>query len=268
MKQIIAITNQKGGVGKSTTAYALGAAYRKQGGRVLYIDLDAQGSLSYAMGAKAGGHTVLDVLTNRVRSSQAVQATPGGDLLPYDPALSGADLLLDMAGKEYRLREALEPILAAYDWIVIDTPPSLGVLTVNALAACTWVLIPAQADVYSLQGIGQLYSTIRAVKTHCNPSLIIKGILLTEYSSRTILSRDLATLIGKAAEGIGTTLLKTTIRQNVALKEAQALRTDIYSYAPKSNAAKDYRALLAELNQEAGYQKKPLTEGAAKAGDL
>lgn len=267
MKQIIAITNQKGGVGKTTTAHALGAALRHVGQRVLYIDMDAQGSLSYAMGAenparnnvndyngshstagqKGGFPTVLDVLTLKAKATQAIQHTPSGDLIAYDPALSGADMTLDMVGREYRLRDAIAPILDAYEWIIIDTPPALGVLTVNALAACTWVVIPAQADVYSLQGIAQLYSTIQAVLTYCNPSLQVKGILLTEYGGRTILSRDIATLIGEAAKGIGAKLFSTTIRQNVALREAQAKRMDIFTYAPASNAAHDYTAFLDEL---------------------
>lgn len=270
MKQIIAITNQKGGVGKTTTAHAIGAALRHAGQRVLFIDMDAQGSLSYAMGAadtalntvnvynnshytatqKEGYPTVLDVLTLKARAIQAIQHTPSGDLIAYDPSLSGADMTLDMVGREYRLRDAIAPILDAYDWVIVDTPPSLGVLIVNALAACTWVVIPAQADVYSLQGIAQLYSTIQAVRTYCNPSLKVKGILLTEYGGRTILSRDIATLIGEAAEGIGARLFSTTIRQNVALREAQAKRMDIFTYAPTSNAAHDYTAFLGELLED------------------
>lgn len=250
MKQIIAITNQKGGVGKSTTAQALGAGYRQKGFRVLFVDLDAQGNLSYTLGATAGGNTILEVLSKEVRASQAIQQTPSGDLIPYSPGLSGADLLLGQTGKEYRLKEALQPIEDRYDYIILDTPPALGILTVNALTASTWVIIPAQADTYSLQGIGQLYSTIEAVRQYCNPSLIIRGILLTRHSTRTIISRDIADLMEEAAEKIGTTLFTTTIRQNVAVKEAQSYRQDIFSYAPKSNAAADYKNLIEELEEE------------------
>ncbi|MDD3525281.1 MAG: ParA family protein [Bacteroidia bacterium] len=249
MKQIIAITNQKGGVGKSTTAQALGAGYRQRGFSVLFIDLDAQGNLSYTLGASAGGYTILEVLSKEIKASQAIQGTPSGDLIAYSPALSGADLLLGQTGKEYRLREAIQPILDKYDYIILDTPPALGILTVNALTACTWAIIPAQADTYSLQGIGQLYSTIEAVRRYCNPSLVIRGILLTRHSNRTILSRDIAELMEKAAKEIGTTLFTTTIRQNIAVKEAQSYRQDIFSYAPKSNAAIDYRDLIEELEE-------------------
>lgn len=249
MKQIIAITNQKGGVGKSTTAQALGAGYRQAGFKVLFVDLDAQGNLSYTLGGKAGGYTILEVLSKHVKADQAIQHTPGGDLIGSSPSLSGADMLLEQTGKEYRLKEALQPIQDRYDYIILDTPPALGILTVSALTACTWAIIPAQADTYSLQGIGQLYSTIKAVRQYCNPSLIVKGILLTRHSSRTILSRDMAELMEKAASEIGTTLLKTTIRQNVAVKEAQAYRQDIFTYAPKSNAAIDYSELIKELEE-------------------
>ena len=249
MKQIIAITNQKGGVGKSTTAQALGAGFLQEGYRVLFVDMDAQGNLSYTLGHDGGGYTILEVLSKQVQADQAIQHTPGGDLIAYHPSLSGADILLDQTGKEYRLLEALKPIWDKYDYIILDTPPALGILTVNALTACTWAIIPAQADTYSLQGIGQLYSTIEAVRRYCNPSLVIRGILLTRHSNRTILSRDIAELMEKAAKEIGTTLFTTTIRQNIAVKEAQSYRQDIFSYAPKSNAAIDYRDLIEELEE-------------------
>jgi chromosome partitioning protein len=249
MKQIIAITNQKGGVGKSTTAQALGAGYRQAGFKVLFVDMDAQGNLSYTLGATGSGYTLLEVLSKQVKADHAIQTTPGGDLIASSPALSGADMLLDQTGKEYRLKEALQPIKDRYDYIILDTPPALGILTVNALTACTWAIIPAQADTYSLQGIGQLYSTIEAVRRHCNPSLRVRGVLLTGHSSRIILSRDVAELMEKAAKEIGTTLFKTTIRQNVAVKEAQSYRQDIFTYAPKSNAATDYSELIKELEE-------------------
>ena len=247
MKQIIAITNQKGGVGKSTTAQAMGAGLQQEGYKVLFVDLDAQGNLSYTLGSDGGGYSILDVLRKEARADQAIQHTTGGDLIASSPSLSGADILLDQTGKEYRLKEALDLIQARYDYIILDTPPALGILTVNALTACTWAIIPAQADTYSLQGIAQLYNTIDAVRRYCNPTLIVKGILLTRHGGRTILSRDMADMIGDAAKMLGTTLFTTTIRENVAVKESQACRQDIFTYAPKSNAAQDYSALINEL---------------------
>lgn len=247
MKQIIAITNQKGGVGKSTTAHAMGAGFLQEGYRVLFVDMDAQGNLSYTLGHDGGGYTILEVLSKQVQADQAIQHTPGGDLIAYHPSLSGADILLDQTGKEYRLLEALKPIWDKYDYIILDTPPALGILTVNALTAATWAIIPAQADTYSLQGIAQLYGTIGAVRKYCNPTLIVRGILLTRHNTRTILSKDMAYMMGEAAKNIGTTLFNTTIRENVALKEAQVYRRDIFTYAPKSNGATDYRAFIKEL---------------------
>lgn len=247
MKQIIAITNQKGGVGKSTTAQAIGAGYRQAGFKVLFVDLDAQGNLSYSLDHDGGGYTILDVLSKQVKAEQAIQTTPGGDLIASTPALSGADMLLDQTGKEYRLLEALKPIWDRYDYIILDTPPALGILTVNALTACTWAIIPAQADTYSLQGIIQLYGTIGAVREYCNPSLIVRGILLTRYNARTILAADMAYMMREAAKTLGTIVFTTVIRENVALREAQVYRRNIFSYAPKSNGAADYRTFINEL---------------------
>ena len=133
----------------------MGAALRKPRTKVLFIDLDSQGNLTYALGERLAQPCWTCCWEGR-EQSKLIQKVPGGDLIASSPALSGADLLLNMTGKEYRLKEALAPIQASYDWIVIDTPPSLGVLTVNALTASDWLVIPAQADVYSLQGIAQL----------------------------------------------------------------------------------------------------------------
>lgn len=246
---IITVANQKGGVGKSTTAHAMGAALNRSKGKVLYIDLDAQGNLTYALGGKASP-AAMDMLTGKLEARAAIQQTPGGDLIPSSPSMSGADLLLTMTGKEYRLKEAITPIRASYDWIVIDTPPSLGVLTVNALTASDWLVITAQADIYSLQGIGQLNNTIDAVRQYCNKDLIIKGILLTRYSKRSILSKDMAAMIEETAKTLGTRLFNTKIRENIALKEAQARQQDIFTYSRKSNGGMDYMKFVSELTRE------------------
>lgn len=247
MKDIIAVINQKGGVGKSTTALSLGAGLSLRGYKVLYADLDAQGNLSHTMKADTSGLTALDVLTQQATAAEVIQHTALGDIIPASPALAGADAVITATGKEYRLREALEPVKGSYDYIVIDTPPALGVLTINALTACHSAVIPAQADIYSLQGINQLYTTIDTVRKYCNPSLSIKGILLTRYSARSILSRELAEVIEQTAQRFNTQLFSTPIRETVAVREAQASQQDIYSYAPKSNAAADYTAFVAEL---------------------
>jgi len=244
---ILSITNEKGGTGKTTTAHALGADLLRQGFRVLFIDLDAQGSLSYAMGADPGPANVADLLTKRKSPRECISKTPQGDLLSSSPELSEADVMLNKTGKEYRLIEGLRPIMDQYDYIIMDTPPALGILTVNALTASESVLIPAQADVYSLQGIGRVYRTIEAVREYCNPQLGIMGLLLTRYNKRAILSREIAEMMNEAAAELQSSVFTTAIRECISLKEAQAYRRDIFDYAPKSNAAADYHSLTAEI---------------------
>lgn len=248
----LTIINQKGGVGKSTTAAALGAGLIRAGGRVLFIDLDPQGNLTYALGADAAGlagATALDVLMKAADIKAAAIATSGAELVPSTPALSGADMTLTATGKEYRLKEQLKAIGNDYDYCIIDTPPALGILTINALTAADAAVIPAQADIFSLQGIAQLYATIDAVKQYTNPALNIAGILLTRWSGRAIISRDIMELLDDTAEKLHTRLFAAKIRECIAIKEAQAQRMSIYDYAPKSNAAADYGEFVKELRE-------------------
>ena len=146
-----------------------------------------------------------------------------------------------------RLKSALEAIAKSYDFIIIDTPPALGILTINALTAADGVIIPAQASIYSLQGIGQLAATIKAVQQHTNPALQIYGILITRYNGRAILSRDISELLTDTAEQLKTKVFETRIREAIAIKEAQAHRQNIFDYAAKTNPAKDYNAFIDEL---------------------
>lgn len=247
MKEIIAIINQKGGVGKSTTAHALSAGLIQKGHSVLLIDLDAQGNLSYTFGVDGTTFNSLEVLSKQITAKKAIQHLEQGDIIASSPSLAGADTFLTATGKEYCLKEALEQVQNDYDYIIIDTPPALGILTINALTACTGAIIPAQADIYSLQGISQLYNTIQTVQKYCNASLQIKGIVLTRYNARAILSRDVTEMIEQTAIQFKTKLYKTKIRECIAIKEAQARKQNIFSYAPKSNAANDYTTLIAEM---------------------
>jgi len=247
MSKALAIINQKGGVGKSTTALAIGAGLSHKGYSVLFIDLDAQGNLSYTLGADTRGYNAMGVLERPETAKEEIQHTPQGDIIASSPKLAGADKLLEETGKEYRLKKALDSLQGAYDYIIVDTPPALGILTINALTACTGAIIPAQADIYSLQGIAQLNSTIETVKKYCNPSLSIIGIVLTRFNGRSIIRREVAEMLERTAEQLHTKLYTSKIRECTALVEAQATKQNIYSYAPRSNATADYKALVDEI---------------------
>ena len=250
----IVVINQKGGVGKSTTVQALGAALRAERKRVLFVDLDAQGNLTDTLGGSANSPALLALLEKRIPPEEraecaaaCIQQTPGGDLMPSHPMLATADVVVKGMGMEKRLAEALACVAGKYDYAIVDTPPALGALTSNALSAANDVIIPAQADAYSLHGVGQLFETIAAAKEYTNPGISVLGIVLTRYNGRSVLSRDVADSMAAAALQLGTKLCKTKIRECVALREAQACRQDIFTYAPKSNAAVDYAALTKEL---------------------
>jgi len=249
MSQIIAIVNRRGGVGKTVTAHAIGAGLARRGYSTLFLDLDSQCNLSFDIGGDTEAVTSMDVLRGTATALEAIQHTKGGDIIPASPDLAVADTELAGKRKEYRLREALAPLAGKYDYIVIDTPPALGVLTINALTACNSVIIPAQAEVHSIQGIGLLYEAIRAVQRYTNPALTVKGILITRYNGRAILSRDMKSNLEDIAKELGTRVFTTPIRECVAIKEAQATQTDIYTYSPRSNATEDYTALINEIEE-------------------
>lgn len=250
MKETIAIVNRRGGVGKTATAHAIGAGLALKGYKTLFIDLDSQCNLTFDVGAKTAPLTSMEVLSGTATAKEAIQHAQGGDIIPASPSLAVADSTLEGTGKEYRLKEALEPIAGEYDYIIIDTPPALGVLTVNALTACNSAIIPAQAEVHSIQGIGLLYEAIRAVQKYTNHALAIKGILITRYNGRAILSRDMKENLETTAKELGTKVFTTPIRECTAIKEAQATQSDIYSYAPRSNATADYTALIQDILEE------------------
>ena len=245
--EVVAIVNRKGGVGKTATAQALGAGLLRKKKKVLYIDLDSQTNLTYGLGASVSGLTSMEVLTGEATAQEAIQKTVQGDIIAGTEALAGADAIIDGTGKEYRLKEAIDGL--QYDYIIIDTPAQLGTLTVNALTASNSVIIPVQAEIYSLQGIGQLNKAIEAVKKYCNKDLSIRGILITRYNGRAVISKDMQANLQEAAEQLNTRLYNTPIRECVSIKEAQASQTDIYSYAPRSNAAKDYEAFIKEFTK-------------------
>ena len=191
--QIITISNQKGGVGKTTTAHALLTGLANMGYKVLALDADPQTNLTYTTGINMDDTPDLYNLLKKQASFLVVvqQVKPGFDIIPGSLDLAGADMEFTAAGREYMIREALEPVKEKYDFCIIDTPPTLGILTVNALTASHKIIVPMAADVYSLQGLSQLQGMVENVKKYCNPGLTIDGLLLTKYSDRAIINRNL-----------------------------------------------------------------------------
>ena len=244
---ILTVCNRRGGTGKTITCHSLGAGLRARGYSVLYIDLDSQCNLTYDLGASTTGVTAFDVLTNRATITDGIQHTEGGDILTGSPRLASADMLLTETGKEYRLREQLESVRKNYSFVLIDTAPALGICTVNALTASDRALIPVQAEIHSLNGVSLISETIDTVRRYCNRGLVTDGILITRYNNRSILARDMADNLTEQARALGTKVYSTRVRECVALKESQAVQQDIFTYAPRSNGAKDYNEVIKEF---------------------
>ena len=252
--RVLSVINQKGGVGKSTSAHALAFGLFKNGKRVLLIDLDGQGNLTDTLGGTGAQGKAMEILRRPEAIKEAVlemAKSKKGRLCAIwsSPSLVQADSEITQTGKEYRLKEALSLVAEDFDYCVIDTPPVLGVITVNALVASEGVIIPVQADMYSLQGVKQLYLTVQTVQKYCNPYLRVLGILITRFNVRAIIRREVAEVASQMAEAMGSKLFSTKIRECTALIEAQAKRVDIFSYAPRSNGAKDYKSFVQEVER-------------------
>lgn len=243
--RIIAVCNQKGGTGKTTTCGAIVAGAAARGYRVLAIDADAQASLTYTMGADANRPGTFELMTGK--AADVIQHTSSGDIIPGSLHLATMDrTTAQQRGNSLLLRAALANI-RGYDLIVIDCAPSLGVLMMNSLAAATEVLIPLQCDVLSLQGLYLIRETITQVQENLNPDLTVTGCFFTRYNGRSVVSRDMTTAIKGKCASLGLPYIDTPIREGVAVKEAQLMRQSIINYAPKSKPAQDYTALLDAL---------------------
>ncbi|MBE6880020.1 MAG: ParA family protein [Ruminococcaceae bacterium] len=250
----IAITNQKGGVGKTTTCSAFCGGLTDCGHSVLAIDLDPQGNLSFSLGADAeDNYTMYDVFKGNCDIKEAIQCTPNCDVVAANILLSGCELELTGVGREYILREALSKVEDDYDYIIIDTPPALSILTINAYTAADQLIIPMIAEILSLQGIAQLKETIFAVKKYYNKNLEIKGILLNKYNPRLILTKEVEELATMIAQQLDTKILDAKISTSVVLAEAPAHGVTIIDYAPRSKACAEYRKLISEIT---GVTKK------------
>lgn len=251
MARITVFANQKGGVSKSTTTHALSAGLIERGFRVLAIDMDPQANLTHTMQANINGTGLYEAL-NGEPVSELIQNTPHGQILASSHQLIRADKKFSDVGSEYLLADALAPVKNNYDYILIDTPPQLGILTVGALVASNDVIIPITADIYAMEGLSQLASNIEKIKRRPNPGLRVGGILMTRYSGRSVLSRDLKTAIENQAVEMGMPVYKTIIREGVSVREAQTQYMSIFSYAPASNQAKDYDNFIGEYLNEGG----------------
>ena len=248
-RRIVAVANQKGGVGKTTTSQALTAGLADKGYKVLGIDLDPQGNLSSACGSvNYNVPTIYELMKREVTAEETIQHMNGGyDIIPSNIMLAGAEQELSQTGKEHRLKEAIAAVSDNYDYIIVDTPPSLGVLTVNAFTAASDILIPTTAGIFATTGINQLNETVKSVQKYCNPNVKITGILFTRFNPRANISKQIKELTEQLSQYISAPIYKTYIRSAVAVEEAQANRVDIFDYAEKSTVSEDYKAFIEEF---------------------
>lgn len=250
MAQTIAITNQKGGVGKTTTAAALAGGLTELGHRVLAIDVDPQGNLGFSLGVDIeNGRTSYDILKSPEHTLDAIRHTDYGDVIPSNILLSSAELELSCSGREYLLKTAVDKVNNMYDFIIIDTPPSLNILTVNAYVCSDSLIIPMTPEILSLLGISQLKETIDTVRKYYNSHLRVLGVLLTKYNKRLNLSREVAEMAAEIAKQLGTVVLDDKIRTSVAVAEAPAHAESLMRYAPSANATQDYMSLIKKISE-------------------
>lgn len=244
MSKIISISNHKGGVGKTTTSLNIGAGLHRLGKRVLLVDFDPQSNLSQSMGIVDAKINIYGAIKGEY-PLQPIAILEGFEIIPSTLDLSGAEVELSSEpGREYILKELLEPIKSNYDFIIIDCPPSINLITINAFTASDEIYIPLQAQFLATQGLGKLIEVIDKITKRLNKGLIIGGIFITQYDKRKVLNRD---VVSTVESHLAELVFKTKIRNTIALAEAPAQGLDIFRYNPKSNGAEDYLALCKEI---------------------
>lgn len=251
MATVIALTNQKGGVGKTTTSSALISGLTERGKKVLGIDLDPQGNLGFSLGLEIEDcTTIYEVLKGQANIKDAIYETEFGDIVPSNILLSSAELEFNRSGREFVLKNAISQIADNYDFIVVDTPPALNVLTVNAYVVADHLIIPMIPEVLSLLGVTQLKETIDTVKKFYNSSLNILGILLTKFNRRTNLAKEVEEMAEEIAQQLDTHVFDVKIRTSVVVAEAPAHGESLLKYSPKSKPAADYTELVDKILQQ------------------
>ena len=243
----ISISLQKGGTGKSTTALALASTLGFMQKKTLLVDMDSQANVTYSSGIDNPEHTVFELLGGDCRMDEALLKCTYYDLLAGSAYLTNIEAAENVEPE--LLKNVLEPIKENYDFIIIDTPPALGNLSFNALVASDFVVIPTEARPFSLQGLDKLNDTIQTIRQKLNPALKIAGILLVKYHNRTVLNRDIRSMVEEYAVKMQTTIFNTTIREGIAVPESQTVRVPLIDYAKNSNPNIDYKAFTTELLQ-------------------
>lgn len=252
--EVISIANQKGGVGKSTTAQALASTLGFKGKKVLLIDMDSQCNVTYASGIDSPERSITDILSQNCEIKKAILPCKYYDLLPADEYLTNVEMAAEVE-PTLLLKTTITYLQKQFDYIIIDSPPSLGRLSYNSIVASNYVIIPCEPSIYARTGLAALYKTIQNVQQHYDKELKVLGILLIKYNNRTVLNRDIKEMIEEFAEQMNTIVFNASIRESVVVREAQTVRQPLIDYDRKSKPNQDYMAFTEELLQMMGGER-------------